>query len=91
VFKIKEVIQETNDFKNEEQKLPKSIVKEEKIESQSSHMSSSSHKPTNNSTKKNNFKPHNYGDTDFTKYHNQSKDILFITKQLQQVNIFRIY
>lgn len=53
-------------------------------------MGSTSQNPTNtnkhmNSKKNNNFKPHNYGDTDFSRYHNQSKDVLYIAKRLQQV------
>lgn len=68
--------------------IPEAIIKEENIEDQLSSMSSTSHNnQAQNSKKNNNFKPHNYGNTDFTKYHNQSKDVLYIAKRLQQVNI----
>ncbi|XP_050536881.1 exosome component 10 [Daktulosphaira vitifoliae] len=36
------------------------------------------------SSKKPNFTPHNYSNTNFSKFHNQSKDVLFIAKRLQQ-------
>lgn len=54
--------------------------------------SSTSQCITNNSNQnKNNFKPHNYGNTDFTKFHNQSKDVLYIAKRLQKVSHVKMY
>lgn len=83
---------ETVDLTNVKEKTPELIKIEEKIEDQLKNASSStSHKAKNNSNKNSNFKPHNYSNTDFTKYHNQSKDILYIAKRLQQVNLLKIY
>lgn len=69
--------------------VPKVVVKEEKIDDDIIMESSTSQCPTNNLSK-NNFKPHNYGNTDFTKFHNQSKDVLYIAKRLQKVNILQL-
>lgn len=72
--------------------IPKAIKKEENNEDQLSSMSSTSHNnPAQSSNNNSNFKPHDYGNTDFTKYHNQSKDVLYIAKRLQQVNITKTY
>lgn len=64
------------------------VVKEEIIDDQSPSTSSSTQTPTNNSNTNHKFKPHNYGNTNFSKYHNQSKDVLYIAKRLQKVIIF---
>lgn len=83
---------DTVDLTNEKQEIPKLIKVEEKIEDQLKNTSSStSHNAKHNSNKNSNFKPHNYGNTDFTKYHNQSKDVLYIAKRLQQVNLLKMY
>jgi hypothetical protein len=72
------------------QEVQMTLIKKEKIDDQlSSAASSSTQKPANNSSKNNNFKPHNYENTDFSIYHNQSKDVLYIAKRLQKVNISR--
>lgn len=78
----------TFDLTNVKQKDPVLEIKEEKNEDQPSKSNSTtSRSPTNKSNNKNNnFKSHNYANIDFTKYHNQSKDILYIAKRLQQVN-----
>lgn len=72
--------------------IPKVVIKEEKIDENILIKSSTGQCPTNsNSSKNNNFKPHNYGNTDFTKYHNQSKDVIHIAKRLQKVNFIQIF
>lgn len=71
------------------QEVPKVVVKEEEKMDDVIMKSSTSQCPTNNSIK-NNFKPHNYENTDFTKFHNQSKDVLYIAKRLQKVNHFKL-
>lgn len=68
--------------------IPNVIKTENKIEDQPSNMSSTSNNNPNQKNKNNNnFKPHNYGNTNFEKYHNQSKEVQLIAKRLQQVNI----
>lgn len=63
-------------------------MKEEKIEKKPLNQKLTCKNNATNSLKKNsNFKVHNYGKTDYTKFHNQSKDVLYIAKRLQQVNI----
>lgn len=71
------------------QELPKPEIKKEKVVNDLPAKSSTgaNSNSLSNSSKKSNFVPHNYGSTDFTKYHNQSKDVLYIAKRLQQVNI----
>lgn len=86
MFQIKDVKLNTFDLTNVKQEDPVLEIKKEKNEDQPSKNDSISRNPTNKSNKNNNFKPHNYANTDFTKYHNQSKDILYISKRLQQVN-----
>lgn len=89
MLKAKQVKQETvSDVKQE---IPKPVIIKENIEEQHSNLSSNSHNQHNSKNIVNNkseFKPHNYGNTDFSKYHNQSKDVLYIAKRLQQVSSF---
>lgn len=87
-LQIKELKNETiTNPINAKQEVLSTLTKKEKIEDQSSSASSSTQNPTNNSSKNSNFKPHNYGNTDFSVYHNQSKDVLYIAKRLQKVKI----
>lgn len=80
---IKDVKLETIDLTSVQDSTELEIKKEKK-EDQLLNKDSTSQNPTNKSKKNHNFKPHNYGNTDFTKYHNQSKDVLYIAKRLQQ-------
>jgi len=91
---MKDIKQEiTIDLPNQskvKQEITKPVIKEEEIEDQPPTNNSTSYNSTNIANKNKNFKPHNYGSTDFTKYHNQSKDVLYIAKRLQQVKLCKI-
>ncbi|XP_027842053.2 exosome component 10 isoform X2 [Aphis gossypii] len=81
----KEIIDHTNVKKNVPKVLnaPNTIIREIKVDNQSSSTSSTSQNPTNNS-RQNSFKPHKYETTDFAKFHNQSKEVMLIAKRLQK-------
>lgn len=70
------------------EEIPKVNVKTEKVDIP---QSTSKQKPSNkiqqqtNPTKNMNFTPHNYQNTDFSKYHNQSKESVNIAQRLQKV------
>ncbi|XP_025192206.1 exosome component 10 isoform X1 [Melanaphis sacchari] len=84
---VQEIKKEITDLTSVNKNIQSTIMKEIKTDNQSSSTSSASQNLTNNSRQNTNFKPHKYENTDFTKFHNQSKDVMLIAKRLQKVNM----
>lgn len=90
---MKEIKQETAVLPNQskvKQENTEPIKNEETIKDPPPTKNSTSCNSTTSSNKNNNFKPHDYGNTDFTKYHNRTKDVIHIAKRFQQVRWYKV-